>query len=120
MFCISCPCSIALVIYPKNPSRSEVLMILRNSLFFMMKGCNPKPNPKAGGPPLVVCPRLLIQYIHSSPLLLEAVPPSTTRGCAMLWWQGDPHNMGNYGIVWYNYICKTCSINDSKFYQNRA
>jgi hypothetical protein len=25
----------------------------------------PKPNPHAGGPPLVCCPRLLIQYIHS-------------------------------------------------------
>jgi hypothetical protein len=25
------------------------------------------PNPQAGGPPLVVCPRLLIQYIRSYP-----------------------------------------------------
>jgi len=26
------------------------------------------PNPQAGGPPLVVCPRLLIQFVHSYPL----------------------------------------------------
>jgi len=28
----------------------------------------PRPTPQAGGPPLVACPRLLIQYIHSYPL----------------------------------------------------
>ena len=28
---------------------------------------NASPNPKAGGPPLVRCPRLLIQYIRSYP-----------------------------------------------------
>ena len=31
------------------------------------------PNPQAGGPPLVGCPRLLIQYIRSYPPCLEAV-----------------------------------------------
>jgi hypothetical protein len=31
------------------------------------------PNPKAGGPPLVGCPRLFIQYIRSYPTCLEAV-----------------------------------------------
>jgi hypothetical protein len=31
------------------------------------------PNPQAGGPPLVGCPRLLTQYIRSYPLYLEAV-----------------------------------------------
>jgi len=38
------------------------------------------PNPQAGGPPLVGCPLLLIQYIRSHPSILEAVPPSTTGG----------------------------------------
>jgi hypothetical protein len=32
------------------------------------------PNPQAGGPPLVGCPRLLIQYIRSYSPYLEAVP----------------------------------------------
>ena len=27
----------------------------------------PRPTPQAGGPPLVGCPRLLIQFIHSCP-----------------------------------------------------
>jgi hypothetical protein len=48
----------------------------------------PRPTPQTGGPPLVVCPRLLIQCIRSYPPYPEAVPPSATRGCAMLWWQG--------------------------------
>ena len=38
-----------------------------------------------GGPPLVGCPRLLIQYIRSYPLY--AVPPTATWGRAMPWWQ---------------------------------
>jgi hypothetical protein len=33
---------------------------------------SPPPNPQAGGPPLVGCPRLLIQYIRSYPPYLEA------------------------------------------------
>jgi hypothetical protein len=33
----------------------------------------PMPNSQAGGPPLVDCPRLLIQYIRSYPPYLEAV-----------------------------------------------
>jgi hypothetical protein len=32
------------------------------------------PNPQAGGPPLVGCPRLLIQYIRSYPPYLEGDP----------------------------------------------
>jgi hypothetical protein len=31
------------------------------------------PNPQAGGPPPVGCPRLLIQYIRSYPPYMEAV-----------------------------------------------
>jgi hypothetical protein len=33
----------------------------------------PRPNPKAGGPPIVGCPRLFIQYIRSYPPYLEPV-----------------------------------------------
>jgi hypothetical protein len=45
------------------------------------------PKQKPGGPPLVGCLRLLIQYIRSYPPHLEAVPPSTTSGRAMSWKQ---------------------------------
>ena len=38
-------------------------------------------NTQGGGPPLVGCPRLLIQFIRS-------YPPSATWGRAMPWWQG--------------------------------
>jgi hypothetical protein len=46
------------------------------------------PNYQAEKPPLVGCPRLLIQYILSDPPYLQAVPPSATWGRAMPWWQG--------------------------------
>jgi hypothetical protein len=46
------------------------------------------PNPQAWRPPVVGCPRLLIQYIHRYLPYLEAVPPCTTWGRAMPWWQG--------------------------------
>jgi hypothetical protein len=45
---------------------------------FTVRGCGPTPNPQAGGPPLVGCPRLLIQHIRSYPPYLEDFPPSTT------------------------------------------
>jgi hypothetical protein len=38
-----------------------------------VRSCYPAPNPQGGGPPLVGCPRLLIQYIRSYPPYLEAV-----------------------------------------------
>jgi hypothetical protein len=55
------------------------------NLFFTMKGCYPTPNSQAGGPPLVVWPWLLVQYIRSYPPIAGAVPPCATRGRAMLW-----------------------------------
>jgi hypothetical protein len=54
------------------------------NLFFTLMAVSPMPITQAGLPPLVVRPRLLIQYIHSYPLLLVVVPPSATEGCAML------------------------------------
>jgi hypothetical protein len=52
----------------------RLLMNFRNKLIFLRWGVvSPTPNPTAGGPPLVGCPRLLIQYIHSYSSYLEAV-----------------------------------------------
>jgi len=42
----------------------------------------------AGRPPLVVCPRLLIQYIH----ICRPYPPSATWGRAMPSWQGHTYH----------------------------
>jgi hypothetical protein len=37
-------------------------------MYFVWRGVvSTSPNPQAGGPPLVGCPRLLIQFIHSYP-----------------------------------------------------
>jgi hypothetical protein len=61
----------------------------RNNKKFLWWGVvGPMPNHQARGPPLVGCPRLLIQYIRSYPPYLEDFPPSATWGCAMPWWQG--------------------------------
>jgi hypothetical protein len=49
-------------------------VVFSNKLIFLRWGVvSPTPNPQDGGPPLVGCPRLLIQYIRSYPPYLEGV-----------------------------------------------
>jgi hypothetical protein len=49
-------------------------MNFRNKLIFYSEELlAPRPTPQTGGPPLVGCPRLRIQYIRSYPPYLEAV-----------------------------------------------
>jgi hypothetical protein len=50
------------------------------------------PNTHVGGPPIVGCPRLLLQYVRSYPPYLQAVPPPATWGRAMPWWQGRTYH----------------------------
>jgi hypothetical protein len=50
-----------------NESAFRKIMVLSRGVF------SPTPNPQAGGPSLVGCPRLLIQYIRSYPQYLETV-----------------------------------------------
>jgi hypothetical protein len=45
----------------------------RNKLVFTARVASPLPNPQAGGPPLVSCLWMLIQYDHSYPLYLKAI-----------------------------------------------
>jgi hypothetical protein len=57
-------------------------MNFRNKIIFLRWGVvSPTPNPHAGGPPLVGCPRLLSQYIRSYPPYLEAVPQPEDAPC---------------------------------------
>jgi hypothetical protein len=49
-----------------------------NRQIFTVRCCRPNAQPQAGGPPLVGCPRLLIQYIRSYPPYPEDFPPSAT------------------------------------------
>ncbi|PNF43470.1 hypothetical protein B7P43_G10809 [Cryptotermes secundus] len=50
-----------------------------------------RPNPQAGGPPLVRCQRLLIQYIHGFPPYLEGVSSICNLRTRNVPW--DPPNM---------------------------
>jgi hypothetical protein len=51
-----------------SPGPKLCLWIFRNKDSFSQWGAvDPSPIPQAGGPPLVGCPRLLIQYIRSYP-----------------------------------------------------
>jgi hypothetical protein len=62
------------------------LFIIRNTINFLRRGVvSTSPNPQAGGPPFVGCPRLLIQYIRNYPPYVEAVPSSATCRSAMPW-----------------------------------
>jgi hypothetical protein len=69
-------------------------MTFRNKLILYDEMFYPTPNSHAGGPPLVGCPRLLIQYIRSYPPYLEAVSsvlnPRTRRAVVTR----DPPNVG--------------------------
>jgi hypothetical protein len=69
-----------------GPRRFETFRNNKKFLRWVIVG--PTPNPQAGGPHLVGCPRLLIQYIFSYPPYPQDFPPSAPWGCAMPWWQG--------------------------------
>jgi hypothetical protein len=71
----------------------KVLWLVRNIVKFLRWAVvSTLPKSQAEGPPLVGCPRLLIQYIRSYPPYLQAVPPSATWGRAMPWWQGPTYH----------------------------
>jgi hypothetical protein len=69
------------------------------SLFFMVRSCYPTPNPQAGGPPLVCCPRLLIQHIHSYPPKLEGVSSIRNLRTRHAVVTRDPPNMVTFVTV---------------------
>ena len=54
------------VLLEKLTSKFNLWVIL-NCVFYGEGLLAPRPTPQAGGPPLVGCPRLLIQFIHSYP-----------------------------------------------------
>jgi hypothetical protein len=63
------------------------------SLFLRRGVVNLTPNPQAGGPPLVGCPRLLNQYIRSYPPYLEAVSSIRNLRTRHAMVTRDPPNM---------------------------
>jgi hypothetical protein len=81
--------SIARVI-SKDYSKSEP--VVRDVVKFLRwEVLSTSNNTQACGSPLVGCPLLLIQYIRSYPLGLQAVPPPTTWVRATSWWQGSTY-----------------------------
>jgi hypothetical protein len=56
----------------------RLLVNFRKNFIFLRWVVRATPNPQTGGPPLVGCPRLLIQYIRSYHPYLEAVPSIRT------------------------------------------
>jgi hypothetical protein len=67
---------------PASLVPGSVCMIRNTFIFLRWEVVNTSPKHLSGGPPLVGCPPLFIQYIRSYPLYPEAVPPSATRGHA--------------------------------------
>jgi len=58
----------------RTPPIRRPCVTFRNKLFFFLRFVViPSSNPQNGGPPIVGCPGLLIQYIHRYPPCLEAV-----------------------------------------------
>jgi hypothetical protein len=69
--------------------------------FSLEGGVSTSPNPQVGGPPLVGCPRLLIQYIHSyppyrRPFLHPQPEDAPCRGGR------DPYSWVSVSLVWIN------------------
>ena len=80
-------CQISCLFSTKNQSKAEALWKFRNMGEFIRRGVvSTSPNPQSAGPPLVGCPRLLIQYIRSQPPYLKNVSPYSTWRRAMPRW----------------------------------
>jgi hypothetical protein len=79
-------------------SRGSISTWVIFNIRFLRRGVvSTSPNPQAGGPPLVGCPRLLIQFIHSYPPyrrpFLHPQPEDTPcRG------DRDPHSLENLNL----------------------
>ena len=53
--------------HKRPPQQASRMWVFLNKVFLRGGIVSTSPNPQAGGPPFVGCPRLLIQYIRSYP-----------------------------------------------------
>jgi hypothetical protein len=98
----------ALVTYPYPSQSPRPRKMLRDIVTFLRWGViSTSPKPQAGGPPLVRCRRLLIQYIHIYPPYLEPVPPIANGGRPMQWWQGHTSLGFRKCQVWIPFLTPT-------------
>ena len=75
--------------------------MFRNKGFLRREVVSTWPNPQAGGPPRVGCPRLLIQYIHSYPpnwRLFHHPQPEDAPYC------GDRDPLITWKVVLFSFI----------------
>jgi hypothetical protein len=85
----------------------RLLWIFCNIINFLRWGVvSTSPNPQPGGPLLVSCLQLLIQYVQSYPPHLESVPPTATWGCTMPWWRTH--------LSWKQYLLTTVNSYNSE------
>jgi hypothetical protein len=75
----------------------------RPSEIFRWRVVSTSPNPQAGGPSLVACPRLVIR--SCSPYL-EATHPTANSGRAVLWWQEPTFIFRKFTIVAVGHVLK--------------
>jgi hypothetical protein len=66
---------------PKDLSQSQALCDFQHRKFLRPAVVSASPNPQAGEPPSVGCPRVRILYVHSCPPYLEA--SSSVRNLSM-------------------------------------
>jgi hypothetical protein len=77
----------------------RLCVVFRNKYLVLWgRVVSPPPNPQAGGPPIVGCPRLLIQYIRSYPPYVEAVSSIRNPRIRHAVVTVDPLNMGNMSL----------------------
>jgi hypothetical protein len=112
-----CPFSSAYVVCPKNPYKSETVLHYVTSLFFLRRVVfSPTPNPKAEGPHLGRCPRLLVQYIRRYLSYLEAIPSFRNVRTLHAVVAVNPLHMGPpYPSLYY--VCSYYFVNRVAFFE---
>ena len=94
-----------LMFYRRISPNPKLFWMFRNMIKFLRWGVvSTSSNPQVGRPPLIGCPRLLVQYIRSYSPYLEAVSPSATwrrhdvvTGTQLSLWQGPTY----HGVLVY-------------------
>jgi hypothetical protein len=80
-----------------SPPLVPVFIYVLKHVYFLRRVLRASPNPTAGGPPFVGCPRRLIQYIHVSlPYWRRPFLYPATRGRAMPWRQKPTYQNAKY------------------------
>jgi hypothetical protein len=108
------------LLYLRNVICSKVRSALKYISFLWLGVVSPTLNPQAGGPPLVGCPPLLIQYIRSYPPYLEdfsSIRNLRTRHAMVT---KDPTNMANFTVWVQNLVLTLREEHRLRVFENRV